>query len=319
MSTLILSHDDVERLLPVEDCIDVMTDALSALARGELQHPLRTVVAPMGSTSLMGLMPAYRGGHEPLHSLKAAVVAPGNPARGLDAHQGTVTLFDGETGEVFAIMNASAITAIRTAAVSGVATHHLAREEARELAILGAGVQARAHLRALSAVREFSSVRVYSPTRAHAEALGATVADSAEECVRGADVIVTVTNSTEPVLRLEWLKDGAHLNVVGSSGRWARELDAETVAAVSLFVDRRESTLAECGEYADALNEGTITGPEHIRAELGEVLIGAHPGRTSESELTAFKSLGIAVEDLAAASYVLAKAGEAGVGTSVVL
>ena len=317
MTTLILSQKDVEELLPVEACIDVMAEALSALARGDVHQPLRTVIAPPAASTLMGLMPAFRGGEQSVHSLKAAVVAPDNPARGLDAHQGTVTLFDGETGEVIAIMNASAITAIRTAAVSGVATRHLAREDARELAILGAGVQARAHLRALCAVRDFRKIRVYSPTRAHAEALGQTVADSAEDCVRGADVVVTVTNSREPVLRLEWLKEGAHLNVVGSSGLWARELDAQTVAAVSLFVDRRESTLAESGEYAEAMREGTISGSEHIRAELGEVLTGAHPGRASSSEITAFKSLGIGVEDLAAASFVVQQARERGVGTAV--
>jgi ornithine cyclodeaminase len=169
----------------------------------------------------------------------------------------------------------------------------------------------------MRAVHTFERIRVYSPTRVKAESLGVEVADSAEECVRGADIVVTATNSRQPVLRLEWLKEGAHLNVVGSSARHARELDAQTVAAVSLFVDRRESTFNESGEYIDALTEGTIQGPQHIKAELGEILVGAHPGRTSEGELTVFKSLGIAIEDLAAVEYILARARERGVGIEV--
>jgi ornithine cyclodeaminase len=257
-----------------------------------------------------------------MYSLKTVAVFPDNPSRGLDAHQGTVTLFDGETGEVRVLMNASAITAIRTAAVSAVATRLLAREDAKVLAILGAGVQARSHLEALRLVRDFDTVRIASRTTEHAEALaaeaGAEAVGSAEEAVRDADVVVTATSATEPVLFREWLKDGAHVNAVGGRPPQMTELDAATVAGSSFFVDRRESAEAEAGDYRAALDRGAI-GPDHIRAELGEVVIGAHPGRTSPEEVTVFRSLGLAVEDLAAAEYVVQRARKEGAGTEVPL
>src|SRR5918999_5438246 len=201
MPILVLNQQEVEQLLDMEGCIDAMADALSALARGEVHVPLRTVVRPSGEDTFIGLMPAHRGGDAPLYSLKTVCVFPDNPQQGLDAHQGTVTLFDGETGETRAILNASAVTAIRTAAVSAVATRLLAREDARELGILGAGVQARSHLEAMRLARDFDRVRIFSPTAAHAEALaaeGAAVAvGSAQEAVEGADVVVTATSSVE--------------------------------------------------------------------------------------------------------------------------
>jgi ornithine cyclodeaminase len=265
-------------------------------------------------------MPAHRSGDNPTYSLKTVCVFPENPQRGLDAHQGSVTLFDGETGVVTAVMNASAITAIRTAAVSGVATRLLAREDTGKLAILGAGVQARSHLDSMRAVRSFDEVVLYSPTPGHAAALaeefGASTAGSAEEAVRDADVVVTATNATEPVLACGWLKVGAHVNAVGGRPPQMIELDPETLAAAALFVDRRESTENEAGDYRRALEEGAI-GPDHIRAEVGEVLIGAQPGREDDGQLTIFRSLGLAVEDLAAAEYVLQRARETGAGVDV--
>lgn len=321
---LVLSEADVERLLPMEECIELMSEALVALARGEMYQPLRSVVRPPDGAGLIGLMPAHRSASPAAFGLKAINMIPGNPERGLDAHQGAVLLSDGETGELLAVVNASPITAIRTAAVSAVATRALAREDARELAIIGAGVQARSHLRAMAAVRPFERARIWSRTAAHAERLATEagapfpleVAESAEAAVRNADVIVTATSAPEPVLRREWLAEGAHVNAVGSSIPTTRELDSETVAAASLFVDRRESTENESGDYLMPLQEGAI-GPEHIRAELGDVLVGAAPGRTSAGELTVFKSLGIAIEDLAAAEYVVARARETGAGTEV--
>jgi ornithine cyclodeaminase/alanine dehydrogenase-like protein (mu-crystallin family) len=319
---LVLNQKEVEQLLDMEGCIGAMEDALAALARGEVHVPLRTVVSPGDEPSLLGLMPAHRAGDTPLYSLKTVAVFPDNPKRGLDAHQGTVTLFDGETGEVRVLMNASAITAIRTAAVSAVATRLLAREDARVLGILGAGVQARSHLEALLLVRNFDSVRIFSRTAAHAEALadeaGAEAAGSAEEAVRDADVVVTATSSAEPVLERGWLKPGAHVNAIGGRPPQMTELDISTVADSAFFVDRRESAEAEAGDYRAALDSGAI-GPDHIRAELGEVLIGARPGRSSEDELTVFRSLGLAVEDLAAAEYVVRRARERAAGTEVPL
>ncbi|HSK14602.1 MAG TPA: ornithine cyclodeaminase family protein [Gaiellaceae bacterium] len=326
MSVLVLSERDLERLLPMEECVEVMAEALAALEHGDMSQPLRFVFRPDDAEGLMGLMPAHRSRPEPAFGLKAVCVFPGNAARGLDAHQGTVLLFDGETGELRAALNASAITAIRTAAVSAVATRLLAREDARELAVLGAGVQARSHLEAMAAARPFERARIWSPTRAHAEAVASEAstpfpveaAASAEEAVREADVVCTTTTSREPVLRRAWLAPGTHVNAVGSSIATTRELDTETMAAASLFVDRRESTLNEAGDFLFPRREGAI-GPDHIRAELGELLTGRAEGRTSPDELTVFKSLGLAVEDLAAAEHVVRRAREEGAGTEVEL
>lgn len=319
--TLVLGHDDVVRLLPPGDCIAAMADVLAALARDEIHNPLRAVVRPPGATTLLGLMSAYRGaggGSAPLYGLKAVCVAPGNAALGLDAHQGTVTLFDGVTGAVRAIVDASAITAIRTAAVSAVATRSLARPDARILAVLGAGVQGRSHLAAMQALQPWDEIRVWSPTPGRAAALGPDVTEAATvaAALAGADVVCTTTSAREPIVEHGWLAAGAHVNAVGSSIPTTRELDSATMAAASLFVDRRESTVNEAGDYLFPLREGAIT-PDHIRAELGEVLVGAHPGRTAPRELTVFKSLGLAAEDLAAADLVVQRARAAGIGTVV--
>jgi len=261
-------------------------------------------------------------------SLNAICLIPGNPARGLDAHQGIVTLFDGETGVPTAILDASAVTEIRTAAVTAVATRALARKDARALAILGAGVQARSHLKALLDVRPFDHVRIYAPTEEHAHAVvdeaAATdaelsVAPSAELAVSGADVVVVATSSREPVLSREWLSIGAHVNAVGASTPTAREIDVQTVADSALFCDSRESLRNEAGEFLLAITEGAIPGEEHVRGELGEVLAGLKPGRSDDTELTLFRSLGLAVEDLAAAEHAVAVARSHGIGTEVEL
>jgi ornithine cyclodeaminase/alanine dehydrogenase-like protein (mu-crystallin family) len=318
---LVLNEREVEELLDPEGCLQAMTLALTALARGEAFLPLRLIVRPPGEPSLLGLMPVHRGGAEPLYGLKTVAVVPDNPTRGLDPHQGTVTLFDGVSGQTTAVMNASPITAIRTAACSALATRELAREDARVLALVGAGHQAKAHLPALLGVRDFDEVRVSGRSPESAEKLASLdervrAVDSVEEAVRGADVIVTVTNSAEPVLRREWLKEGVHVNAVGSCFPHTRELDSATVADSAFFVDRRESAENEAGDYLLALEDGAIQ-PGHIRAELGEVLIGADPGRTSPRELTVFESLGLAVEDLFAAEYLVRRARETGAGTTV--
>ena len=317
---LILGHEDVLAALSPEACADAMAEVLAAHARGEARMPLRSMVPFEGAAGFMATMPAWRGGDDPVFSLKSLVIVAGNPARGLDTHQGTVTLFDGSTGEPRAILDASAVTEVRTAAVSAVATRVLAREDARVLAILGAGVQGRSHLRALVPVREFEEVRVYAPSREHAQAVAvgrATVASSAEEAVRGADVVVTATSSSQPVISRAWLAPGAHVNAVGASVPSARELDLETVVDGALFCDSRESLRNEAGEFRLALEQGAISGEDHVRAELGEVLAGMAPGRTGPDELTVFRSLGLAVEDLAAAVRAVARARELGIGTEV--
>ena len=311
---------DVEELLDPAGCIVAVEQAFLALARGEVFLPLRPVVRPPQASSSLGLMPVYRGHPDPAYGLKVICIVPDNPRRGLDPHQGTVTLLDGETGQPVAIFDASPITAIRTAACSALATRVLARPDARVLAVVGAGHQARAHLRVLPAVLPLAEVRVVSrrPQRARALAAetGARLFASVEEAVRGADVVVTATTAREPVLARAWLKEGAHVNAVGACFPDCRELDAATVADCALFVDRRESAEREAGDYLLALAEGAI-GKDHIRAELGEVLAGRAPGRASPTEITVFESLGIAVEDLYAAEYVLRRAEEEGRGTVV--
>jgi ornithine cyclodeaminase/alanine dehydrogenase-like protein (mu-crystallin family) len=312
----VLDEHDVRRLLPMADCIEAMDGALRSLARGEVYNPLRPVFRPPDEPSLMGLMPAHRGGDAAWWSLKALTIVPGNSSRGLDSHQGFVALFDGETGEPRALMNAGGITAIRTAAVSGVATRLLARENVNTLAILGSGTQALSHIDAMHAVRSFDRVVLWSASGRSLE--GAESVATAEEAVREADVICTTTASAEPIVRREWLKPGVHINGVGSSIPTARELDSQTMVDASLFVDRRESTLNEAGDFLIPQREG-LFGPEHIRAELGEILLGTAAGRSSDDEITLFKSLGIGVEDLAAGELVLQRAEAEDAGTVVSL
>ena len=319
MNVRVLDEETVRRLLPMRECIDVMADALASLARGEVHNPLRFIVRPSGEESLLALMPAHRGGEQPAYALKTLAIFPSNAARGLDLHQGFVALFDGETGETRALMNAGGITAVRTAAVSGVATRLLARDDARTLAILGTGIQARAHLEAMQAVREFDRIVVWGRTPGRFSDLDEVEeVSSPEEAVRAADVLVTATSAPEPVVRREWVKPGVHVNAVGASLPTTRELDTQTIADASLFVDRRESTLNESGDFLLAQRDGAV-GPQHIKAEIGELVLGTATGRRSPDEITVFKSLGLAVEDLAAAEYVLARAEAENAGAVVSL
>jgi ornithine cyclodeaminase len=341
MRVLTLSNADIHAALPPAECERAMAGVLAARARGDAFNPLRTVTIPPGAAGFIGLMPAYAsasaaaggtvgsagasaGAAGAAFGLKAICLIPGNPARGLDAHQGTVMLYDGDTGMPTAVLNASAITEIRTAAVTAVATRALARQGARVLGILGAGVQARSHLIALADVRPWDEVRVYAPTTAHAEALRDTRADiavatSAQDAVQGADVVLVATSAKRPVLQHAWLAPGAHVNAVGASSPTAWEIEPATVAAAALFCDSRESVCNEAGEFKLAIEEGLIAGEEHIRAELGEVVAGTHPGRAADDELTLFRSLGIGVEDLAAAQVAVQNARRSGLGTEVEL
>ena len=314
MRVLVVNEHEVEKQLTMRECIGVMERALTALARGEVHQPLRNAIRAPNVTGLLGLMPSFGLSY---YGLKEVCVFPGNPARGLDTHIGCVLLHSGETGELLAIVNAAAVTAIRTAAVSAVATRLLARDDAKTLAILGAGVQAKTHLEAIPLVRKIGEVRVFSRTAEKAARLrGCVVARSAEEAVRGADIVVTATSSRDPIVKREWVAPGTHINAVGSSIAAARELDGATVAASSLFVDRRESTVNESGDYLFALRENAI-GPDHIRAEIGELLIGTAKGRTSRDEITLFKSLGLGIEDLASAAFIYEKVKRSGGGTFI--
>jgi ornithine cyclodeaminase/alanine dehydrogenase-like protein (mu-crystallin family) len=297
-----------------------MRQALADLARGQIQQPLRTIVRPREAAGLLALMPAYAPSTG--YGLKAICITPGNPAVGKDAHQGGVLLFAAGTGEPLALVNASAITEIRTAAVSAVATGLLARPGAAELAVIGTGVQAQAHAHALAATRALTGIRIAGRDPARAREVAAdlagrldppvTACDTARAAVAGADIVVTATTSPTPVLRREWLSPGAHVNAVGACVPRDREIDTATMAEAALFADSRESVRNEAGDYLLAEQEG-MTNP--VRAELGELLTGTAAGRLHDDELTVFESLGLAAEDLAAAAHVYAKGRRLGAGT----
>ena len=320
MKIIVLATRDVHELLGYGECADVMRQALADLARGRIQQPLRTVVRPRGAAGFMGLMPAYSPDG---YGLKALCITPGNPAIGKDAHQGGVLLFAADTGEPRALVNASAVTEIRTAAVSAVATGLLARPGAADLAIIGTGVQGQAHAHALAATRPLSGIRITGRDQARAREVAAeltaslglavTAVGSAREAVEGADIVVTATSSSQPVLRREWLAAGTHVNAVGACVPRDREIDTATMAEAALFADSRESVRNEAGDYLLATQEGA---DNPVRAELGDLLTGTAPGRLHDDEITLFESLGLAAEDLAAATYLYEKAARLGAGTS---
>src|SRR5258706_943335 len=326
MSFVVLGATEIERLLPMRECIDVMARAFVDLERGALVQPLRTLYVPPGLRGGTMWMPAYRSRPEPMFGTKLLFVLQDNPSRGLDSHQGQVILADGETGQLRALLDASAVTAIRTAAVSALATRLLAREAASVLAIGGTGVQARKHLESIPLVRSISRVLIAGRTAELSQRFVSEVskgsdvsleaAENTEAAVRVADIVVTATSSPTPIIEREWLRPGAHVNAVGASRPIHSEIDTRTVADAVLFTDRRESLEAEAGDYREALLEGAIDGPE-FAGELGELLTGTRPGRTTDTQLTVFRSLGLAVEDLAAAEYVFAKALETGAGVTV--
>jgi len=321
---LVLGHDTVTALLTVEDCIPIMRETLTALARGEGHLPLRSVVRPPGLDGFLALMPGYVGGEDPVLGMKFLGIFPGNPAIGKDAHQGLVLLLSPKTGEPMAVVDASAVTAVRTAAVSAVATEVLARVDATELTIFGIGVQGGWHARAIAAVRPLTRVRLVGRNVAQGNALADKLYEElavpvefttdGRAALEGAEIVVTATTSTTPVLERGWLAPGTHINAVGSAVPHARELDTATVVDSLFVVDRRDSTLAESGDYLMAAGEAGF-GPERIHAELGDVLAGAAAGRSHDDEITVFKSLGLAIEDLAAASYLYEVAQRLGAGT----
>jgi ornithine cyclodeaminase/alanine dehydrogenase-like protein (mu-crystallin family) len=321
---LVLTSSEIKSLLPMRECIEVMSDALADLSRGLLFQPLRMVVRPEEAKGVMAMMPAYRRAPTSAYGLKAICFFHGNHAFDKDAHQGCVLLSSGETGELLAIMNASAITALRTAAVSAVATRLLARPDAHDLAIVGSGFQARMHLIAVSSVRSIKRARVVSLNPDHPRQLAEEMRDAVpfsiepmtnvKEALAGADLIVTATSARQPVVKREWIAEGAHINAIGTYSPESREIDSATMVAARIFTDRRESALNEAGDYLIPVSEGLLTS-ESIVAELGELLLGQAQGRQSDTEITLFKSLGLAIEDLACAEYLFEKAKTNKIGT----
>jgi ornithine cyclodeaminase len=326
---VVLDRHDVTRLLPMRECIDVMADVLETVAKGDAILPLRPMMRLPSSPNIFALMPAYLGEPKSV-GVKVLTVFPVNHGTSIDAHQGAVLLFEADHGRLLAILDATTVTAIRTAAVSAVATQLLAREDAADLAILGAGTQGHMHLEAMTAVRPIRRLRVWSRTAAHASALAQIARErldlEAEECatpadaVRGATIVCTTTASATPVLEGDWLAAGAHVNAVGACVPTARELTTDVVRRSRLYVDRRESALAEPGDILTPLAEGAIQ-KDHIVAEIGELLLpgGERLRRHTPDEVTLFKSLGLAVEDLAAAHHLYLKARSSGIGTWLAL
>lgn len=322
MKVLFVNESLVHELLPMRSCIELMRAALANFTRGDAVQPLRSLVRLPDGTGVLGLMPGYLG--EPqAFGLKVVSVMPGNRGTAYASHQGVVMLFGVTHGEPLAILDATAITAIRTAAASAVATDVLARPNAGDLALIGCGTQAGTHLAAMAAVRPLRRVRVWSRTRANAElfsrreAAGAgreiEVMATAEDAVRNADLVCTVTSAREPVVRGAWLTPGAHVNAAGACFVTHRELDGEAVRRGRFFTDSRESCLNESGDFRIAVREGDIDD-NHLLGEVGDVLLGRIPGRISSDDITVYESLGIAIEDLASAHAIHRRALATGAG-----
>ena len=352
-----MTETDVKAVLAMEDLIDTMAAALGRFSRGEVIQPVRTVI-PVGGDAFCGLMPAYvpelphtpseaRGNARKslLASLGAKLVTVfgGNPARGLPSHLATILLLDPETGTLLALLDGRFITESRTAAVSAVSSRLLARDGAASLAMIGSGVQARSHFEALSRIHQLKHVAVWSPNRAHREQFVAEVGtawgrtrdgvgteegrnwdgpriravDHAGEAIVGADLIVLATSSRTPVIENGWVKPGAHVMSVGACRPTEREMDPALVARARLFVDSRAAALVESGDVILGIQEGHF-GADHIVAELGEVVNGA-TGRQAPADITVFKSLGLAVEDVMAADLAYRRAFERGIGVELML
>jgi ornithine cyclodeaminase len=322
MDLVILDSREIRRLLTPRICLELMERAMQVALSKEAIQPLRWMMDLPGGAAL-GLMPGYLP--EPkCTGVKVTAVFPSN-SREFPSHQGAVLLFEAEHGCPLGIFHGGEITAIRTAAASALATRHLARQDAATLALLGCGEQADRHLDAIVGIRDIARVIVWGRSRDRAEAFvgrhasrypGVTfsVAATVEDAVASADIVCTVTAAADPILMGKWLPDGVHLNVVGSSVAACAEVDEEAVARATLFVDYRPSTVAQGGEYLRALRTGKIAS-DHIVAEIGEVIAGRHPGRSSSPEITMYKSLGINAQDLASAYYLYCQARSRKLGT----
>ncbi|HEX2929733.1 MAG TPA: ornithine cyclodeaminase family protein [Candidatus Binatia bacterium] len=321
---LLLSEKQVKTLIDIDELIETLERAHVQYSTGKAVMPVRLVVPLPQIQGRITSMPGFLNDEQAL-GMKVVTYFQENPRRGLPAILATIMLFSMETGKMIAAMDGSYITAIRTACASAVATKALANPETPVLGILGAGVQARAHIQALSHVRKFSKIKIYSPSGASAPSIkkememeigtAIEVAENAEAAVRNAEIVITVTTAKEPILKSDWLKPGAHINAVGSHRPDLREIDGATLARAKIVVDSREAIMAECGDILLALKEKSIT-PNAIHAEIGEVLAGAKSARISVDEITLYKSVGIAIQDVAAAALVYRKASQLGVGTN---
>ncbi|MGE5304678.1 MAG: ornithine cyclodeaminase family protein [Alphaproteobacteria bacterium] len=322
---LILSEKEVQSLAEVQELIPALERAHIQYSTGKAVMPVRLVVPLPQIDGRITSMPGYLNEEKAL-GMKVVTFFPNNLKQNLPQILATVMLFSADTGKMMAAMDGNYITAIRTACVSAMATKALANPESRVLGVLGAGVQARAHIRALTQIREIAEIRVYDIFEASARQLQQSlqkdlgvkidVVQSAREAVQGADLLVTVTTAKEPIVRAEWLKPGMHINAVGSHRPDLREIDGATLATAKIVVDSREAIMAECGDILLAIQEKAITA-DNIHAEIGEVLAGKKAGRSRADEITLYKAVGIAIQDVATAHLVYRKALERNVGTKI--
>lgn len=321
---LLLSRREVEELLDVDALIDALAAAMADVSAGRASMPPRGAAFVAERGGLLAAMPGYAPGADALTS-KLVSLFPGNAGTAVPTHQAVIVAFDPRDGRPLALLDGTEITATRTAAGSALATRLLAREDARTLAIVGTGVQARSHARVVARVREFDEIVVAGRDPAKAQALaeelgaGVRAADSIEAACRGGDVICATTHAREPVLRREWLAPGVHVNSVGFDPE-GREVDDDTVAAAVVVVESRDAVLAPPPSGSPDLREPIergLIGPDHVHAEVGELVAGTRPGRTSPEQITLYKSVGVAVQDAAAAALVLRAARESGAGREV--
>ena len=325
MELIVLGERDVYELLPIADCVEVMEGAFRTVAAGGFAQPQRLIAWLPDRGGAIGTMPAFLADPDAVGA-KVITVFPENRAAGLESHQGSVLLHETQTGRPLAIVHAGAVTAIRTAAVSALATRILSNASATRLALLGSGTQARTHLEAIRSVRTISHVTVWSRTPEHARdfasresgrtGISIEVCGSPREAVRDAEIVCTLTAATAPVLEGAWLESGMHVNAAGSSVPPFRELDTEAVKRARVYVDNRECVLNEADDLRAPIGEGAIS-KDHILADLGELVSGSNAGRTSAEQITLFKSVGMAVEDIAAARELYRRALSQGRGTRV--
>ena len=324
---IVLSQSDLAELLPMATAIEVVGKAMVEVSAGRATLPLRSIM-PLQGNDRMGVMPGAMV-DPPAFGMKLISLFPGNPDAGYSSHEGAMLLFEAKHGTVLGIMNAGLLTAIRTAAASAVATRALARPDSTVLTIVGAGEQARHHLDAMLCIAGIETLRIVGrrPDKAHAfanearqlhPAIDVTVLADIREAVTGADIVCTTTTAVDAIVMGDWIGPGTHLNVVGSSIPSMREIDEALLLKAQLFVDYRGSTFAQAGEVIAALEAGVI-GRDHVRAEIGEVLAGSHPGRGGAEAITLYRSLGIAAQDIACASHCLAEAGIRGIGVEASL
>ncbi len=323
----LLTEEHVRSVLPMSDLIATMESAVARFSAGDVEQPVRTVLQVGPSRALFAVMPVALA-QPPAMGAKLVTVFNGNVARGLPSHLATIVLLDPDTGSLVAVLDGRYITEARTAAVSAVSARHLARVGASRLALIGSGVQARSHLEALQEVRRLADVRVWSPEARSRERFVREMAgvahaplracETAAHALAGADLIVVATSSPTPVVRAEWIAPGAHVMCIGACRPDQREIDPALTTRARLYVDSRAAALVESGDVVMNIAEHRF-GPDHLVGEIGEVVLGRVPARTSDTDITLFKSLGMAVEDVAAGDLVLRRAIEQGVGSEQVL